>query len=188
LNEDKLTESEKLEAVPLVIGSLSYRGVPTPDLICELQRIREESQEIQDSPSRLEYAIGEVDKIEKELTRRRNMVFTGVTTTNKDIIEAIKAKIDIVDIIGRYTDVIAKGSKYYFKCKIHGEDKNPSGTINSDEKLWYCFGCGKGGDVFSFVELYERVDFPKAIHILGRYVGIDTHVKPPKKMVGGIRL
>ncbi len=176
LNDDDLTEEQRVAAVPLALSFLNYRGISTPDLICELQRIKEETP---DTLSELAYARGEVDKIEKELVRRRGMTFTGTTTNNKDIIEAIKAKASLPDIIERYTDVIFSGGKYHFRCKLHGEDKHPSGDIDINQQLWICRVCNQGGDVFSFIELYEHVSFPKALNILGRYLGIDVSIKKP---------
>lgn len=159
----------------------NWRGVSTPDLVCELQHIKDNIEEF--SLKGLDWYEAEVDSIQKELERRHTMTHTGVTTTNKDIIEAIKAKVDIVDIIGRYTDVICRGRKFYFRCKIHGDDKEPSGVIHPEDQTWHCFGCNLHGDVFDFIGLWERVSFPKALFILGKLLGINTSITDNKKHI-----
>lgn len=159
----------------------NWRGISTPDIICELQHINEQVENL--SPKGLEWYEAEVDSIQKELERRHRMAYTGVTTTNKDTIEAIKDKADLVDIIGRYTDVIVKGGNYTYKCKLHGNgDSTPSGVIHLEEKTWHCFGCNQHGDVFDFVSLWERVSFSKALFILGKLLGINTSLISNKRL------
>lgn len=82
--------------------------------------------------------------------------------------EELLDKIDIVDLIGGY----AKLRKYYDKtykalCPFHVE-KTPSLNVNRKEKLWYCFGCGKGGDMFTFVMEIYNCDFKSAFEALSK--------------------
>ncbi len=86
------------------------------------------------------------------------------------IIEEIRARADIVDVIGSAIPLKRSGNgSYKALCPFHNE-KTPSFTVNAVRQGFHCFGCGKGGDVFRFIMEKEGVDFPNAAHILaGRY-------------------
>ena len=74
----------------------------------------------------------------------------------KEKIDAIKRKVDIIALIESKGIILKKNGKGYFGlCPFH-EDKNPSLSVNPDSNLWQCFGCGASGDVIRFVELYDR--------------------------------
>lgn len=81
-------------------------------------------------------------------------------------LEAVKQRNDIVTVIERYTRLRKSGSRYSGKCPIHN-DKNPSLIVYPDRQSFHCFGCGKGGDVISFVEAVENTDLRGAVVILG---------------------
>lgn len=86
--------------------------------------------------------------------------------------EEIKQKLDLADMIGEYIQLKPAGT-HAFKalCPFHSE-KTPSFHVSRDKQIWRCFGCGVGGDVFSFVMQMEGVDFPEALRILGRKAGV----------------
>ena len=91
---------------------------------------------------------------------------------NRDQIDEVRKRIDIVDVISRYVTLNKSGKSYQGICPFH-EDTDPSLTVNPEKKLWYCFGCGAGGDVFKFIMEIENLTFPQAVEELGREVGVD---------------
>lgn len=90
------------------------------------------------------------------------------------IIEEIRNKSDIVEVISRYLPSMKKsGSNYVALCPFHKE-KTPSFTVSREKGFFKCFGCGKSGDVFKFVEFYENVSWPESVKKLGEFVGIEV--------------
>ena len=84
----------------------------------------------------------------------------------KERIEAIKKGTDLVGLIqSRGIPLKKNGKGYVGLCPFH-EDTNPSLSVNTSTNLWQCFGCGKAGDVISFVELFDKVDFKEAVKLL----------------------
>ena len=81
-------------------------------------------------------------------------------------VEAVKAAADILDVIGARTQLRKAGARYTGRCPFH-EERTPSFSVNPVEKLYYCFGCGAGGDLITFVKETENVDFAGAIEWLG---------------------
>lgn len=88
-----------------------------------------------------------------------------------DILAAVKRSADIVDIVSRYVTVKKAGRTFKALCPFHAE-KTPSFIVNPERQMFKCFGCGKAGDVFSFVAEHERVDFPEAVRIVAAAVGV----------------
>ena len=89
----------------------------------------------------------------------------------KDIIEEIKSRCDIVDVISDYMQPKSAGSNYTGLCPFHSE-KTGSFMVSKSKQIYKCFGCNAGGDVISFVMRYENVDFMDAVKILARRCGI----------------
>src|SRR5262249_15190205 len=77
---------------------------------------------------------------------------------------------NILSLVSSYTQLKKVGREYLGTCPLHSE-KTPSFRVNADRGLFYCFGCGTGGDAIRFVELVEGVDFKKALQILGMAKG-----------------
>jgi DNA primase len=86
-------------------------------------------------------------------------------------IDEVRAVADIVTVISDHVSLRKAGSQYKGLCPFHGE-KTPSFSVNRESGLFYCFGCQAGGDVFKFVELYEKVGFTDAIRHLAQRFGI----------------
>ena len=91
---------------------------------------------------------------------------------NERVLADIRSAADIVEVIGEHTTLKKAGKSWKGLCPFHRE-KTPSFTVNRDRGLFYCFGCGAGGDLISFVRQIERVDFPEAAEILARRFGVE---------------
>ncbi|MBN1262219.1 MAG: DNA primase [Anaerolineae bacterium] len=87
------------------------------------------------------------------------------------VVEEIKDRLDLVEIIGRVIQLQKAGRNFKGLCPFHTE-KTPSFFVFPDSQNWHCFGCGKGGDVFTFVTDYEGWDFRTALEELGRQAGV----------------
>lgn len=90
---------------------------------------------------------------------------------SEEIVARIKEASDIVSVIESYLPLRKRGKNYLACCPFH-EEKTPSFNVNPERRIFKCFGCGKGGDVISFVQSYERVEFPQALEILAERAGI----------------
>ena len=90
---------------------------------------------------------------------------------SEDIIEEVRSRSDIVDIIGEYVKLQKKGSSYFGLCPFHHE-KTPSFSVSRDKQMYYCFGCHAGGNVFNFLQEYESYTFPESVEYLAERAGI----------------
>ncbi|HOR01774.1 MAG TPA: DNA primase [Candidatus Woesebacteria bacterium] len=86
-------------------------------------------------------------------------------------VEQIKQKLNIVDVINRYVPLKKRGRNHVACCPFHGE-KTPSFTVSEELQIFKCFGCGKSGDIFTFLQEYERIDFREALTELAAQAGI----------------
>lgn len=91
---------------------------------------------------------------------------------SEDIIEEVRSKTDIVDLIGGYVKLQRKGSSYFGLCPFHNE-KSPSFSVSPGKQMYYCFGCGAGGNVFTFLMEYENYTFQEALKFLAGRAGVD---------------
>lgn len=89
-----------------------------------------------------------------------------------EIIEEVRAKNDIVDVISGYVRLQKKGSSYFGLCPFHNE-KSPSFSVSRDKQMYYCFGCGAGGNVFTFLMEYENYSFQEALKYLADRAGVE---------------
>ena len=90
----------------------------------------------------------------------------------REIVEAIKDRSDIVDLIGTYVSLKRAGSNYNGLCPFHSE-KTPSFTVFPDNQSFFCFGCEAGGDAFTFIMRTENLDYKGAIEFLAKRSGVD---------------
>jgi DNA primase len=86
--------------------------------------------------------------------------------------EAVRDATDIVPLIGEKVKLRRVGSRWSGLCPFHSE-KTPSFTVNPERRIWHCFGCNKGGDVFTFVMEMEKVTFPEALSMLAERAGVE---------------
>ena len=86
-------------------------------------------------------------------------------------VEEVKSKIDIVSVIGEHVQLTKAGSNFRGLCPFHSE-KSPSFMVSEELQIYKCFGCGEGGDVFTFLEKYEGMEFPEALKYLADKAGV----------------
>jgi DNA primase len=89
----------------------------------------------------------------------------------EEIVENIRLRADIVQIISDYVTLQKKGRNYVGHCPFHQEN-DPSFTVTPDKQIFYCFGCNAGGNVFKFIMLQHNLTFPEAVKMLGERVGV----------------
>ena len=89
-----------------------------------------------------------------------------------EIIEEVRSKNDIVDVISGYVKLKKQGSSYFGLCPFHSE-KSPSFSVSRDKQMYYCFGCGAGGNVFTFIMEYENYSFIEALKFLAQRAGVE---------------
>jgi len=92
-------------------------------------------------------------------------------------VEEIKRKLDIVNVIGHYLPLKKRGRHFLALCPFH-QEKTPSFTVSPELQIFKCFGCGKGGDIFTFVQEFEKVEFPEALEILAKLAGVTLKKSP----------
>lgn len=90
----------------------------------------------------------------------------------EELIEEVRTKNDIVDVISGYVRLQKKGSSYFGLCPFHNE-KSPSFSVSRGKQMYYCFGCGAGGNVFTFLMEYENFSFIEAVRFLADRAGVE---------------
>ena len=97
---------------------------------------------------------------------------TKPMTTSNDFKETVRAQADIVRIVGDYVKLKKSGAQNYSGlCPFHSE-KTPSFSVHASRQFFHCFGCGKSGDVFKFVQEVEKISFPETVRLLAQKLGI----------------
>ena len=97
----------------------------------------------------------------------------------EDIVERVRDISDIHDIVSQYVDLKQRGANYFGLCPFHGE-KTPSFSISPAKQIYHCFGCGTGGNVFSFLMEYQKITFPEAIKTLAERYNIAIKLENDK--------
>src|SRR5438477_6513512 len=100
--------------------------------------------------------------------------------------EQIRAASDIVDVIGSYVPLKRAGANFVALCPFHKE-KSPSFHVNPQRQIFHCFGCHKGGDVFSFVKDFENLSFPEAVERLAERARIPMEYETGSTPEGMLR-
>ncbi len=90
---------------------------------------------------------------------------------SEEIVEEVRTKNDIVDIVSERVRLQKRGGRYWGLCPFHNE-KSPSFSVNGDLQVYHCFGCGAGGNVYTFVMNYENYSFPEAVKMLAERAGV----------------
>lgn len=116
-------------------------------------------------PHALELVPGFVRLIDGEILGMLWSAYCPMALVSQSTLEQIRAANDIVDIIGAHVPLKRNGANFVCLCPFHKE-KSPSFNVNPSRQIFRCFGCGKGGDVFTFVKEYENLDFMDAVRRL----------------------
>jgi len=99
---------------------------------------------------------------------------------SSDLLEEIRNRCDIVDIISEYVHLKPAGKGFKGLCPFHGE-KTPSFMVSPEKQLFHCFGCGEGGNVFNFLMKYEKLSFFEAVEMLAKKSGVSLPVDEEKE-------
>ncbi len=90
---------------------------------------------------------------------------------SQDLIDQVRNSSDIIDVISEYVPLKKKGANYFGLCPFHAE-KTPSFSVNQPKQIYHCFGCGEGGNVFTFLMNHDKLGFTEALKLLARKAGI----------------
>ena len=85
----------------------------------------------------------------------------------EDIIDKILSRVDITEVISSYIPLKRTGRNFKALCPFHSE-KTPSFVVSPDRQIYHCFGCGEGGNVFSFTMQYEKMTFQESVEVLAK--------------------
>lgn len=96
--------------------------------------------------------------------------------SSRDQIEEIRTRLDVVDVIGKYVQLKQAGKNYSGKCPFHVE-KTPSFIVSPELQRYKCFGCGESGDIFTFIQKIENIDFPETLEKLAKEAGVTLQKK-----------
>jgi DNA primase len=105
---------------------------------------------------------------------------------SEELIERVSSHFDIVDIISQYTPLKKAGRNYKALCPFH-EEKTPSFVVSPEKQLFHCFGCGVGGNLFTFLMKWEKITFPEAVKMVAEKVGISIPILDTEKNQKAIR-
>ena len=90
----------------------------------------------------------------------------------EELVEEVRMKNDIVDVISGYVRLQKKGSNHWGLCPFHNE-KSPSFAVSGNKQMYHCFGCGVSGNVYTFIMSYENYTFPEAVKMLAGRAGVN---------------
>lgn len=107
----------------------------------------------------------------------------------EEIIEDVRRSLDLVAVISEYIDLKRAGRNYVGLCPFH-QEKTPSFMVSPEKQIYHCFGCGQGGNVFSYIMENEQIPFPEAVKMLAKKAGIkipEKELSPAQKENASIK-
>ena len=93
------------------------------------------------------------------------------------VLDEIQARVDIAELIGRYVTFKRVERQFKARCPFH-QERTPSFHVNTDKQIFHCFGCGVGGNIFSFLMQQDRLTFPEAVQQLADQAGVALPAAP----------
>ena len=93
-----------------------------------------------------------------------------MTYISNDIVNEIRSRTDIIEVVSRYVNLTKKGKNYIGVCPFH-DDHSPSMSVSPEKQIFTCFSCGTSGNVFNFVANFEHISFIQAVMLLGEKLG-----------------
>lgn len=101
----------------------------------------------------------------------------------QEVIEEVRHRTNIVDIIGQYVQLKKSGKNYMGLCPFH-EERSPSFSVAEDKQIFHCFGCGKGGTVFNFLQEIEGISFPESVKRVAdlEHLSVDFDWSEPREV------
>lgn len=99
---------------------------------------------------------------------------------SNNAVDEIKTRINIADVVARYVNLKKVGGNFRGACPFHGE-KTPSFYVTPSRQIWHCFGCSEGGDVFTFIQKIEHLDFRQALEMLAEQTGVELPSFDPRQ-------
>ncbi len=102
--------------------------------------------------------------------------------TDNNLINEIRNSVDIVDVISSYIPLISRGKNYFGVCPFH-DDHSPSMSVSKEKQIYTCFSCGATGNVFNFIQDYEKISFKEALKKCADIAGIDINIKSDSKKI-----
>lgn len=103
-------------------------------------------------------------------------IFSGGDNVDNNLLNEIRNKVDIVDVISSYLPLTPKGKNYFGVCPFH-DDHSPSMSVSPDKQIYTCFSCGATGNVFKFIEDYENISFMDAVKKCADIAGVEVNIK-----------
>src|SRR5262245_61935366 len=94
-----------------------------------------------------------------------------MSTISQHIIDEVRLASDVVAVVSDYVTLKKSGRNFFGLCPFHPE-KSPSFSVNPDKQIFHCFGCGAGGNVYTFMQRQQNVSFPEAVRLLAKRAGI----------------
>jgi len=159
----------------------AIRRASLPELLYMLQDIKNDQfyHPGHDGINKLVYEARVTHEIKREMARRDRFVVNPTQRPHRSLIEAIKERSNITDVLEKYTDVFFHGGKWTFRCPLH-VDKTPSGSVRDQHA--HCFSCNFHGDVIDVVEKFGRMTISQAIKELCQFYGIQPDILPTREI------